>query len=53
MAGDVDAILLHGFDCKRVDLLRRFRTCGEDFQFRVKRLEEAVSHLTAATVACA
>ena len=47
----INSYLFHYFDGKQIDLPRRFRACGEYFQFRVKRLEKTMRHLTAATVA--
>lgn len=51
MSAYVNFHLFHYLDGKQIDLLRWFRACGEYFQFRVKRLEKTMRHLTAATVA--
>lgn len=50
VTAEVDTHFFHDLYGQRIDLWGRFSTAGIDFQGRVERLQEAVSHLAAATV---
>lgn len=50
MAADVDPSFLHHFHGLGIDLCGRFRSAGIHLQRGVKRLQETMSHLAAATV---
>ncbi len=51
MSAYVDAYFLHNLHGARIDLFRRLSSGGKHFNLRIKRLENAMRHLTAATIA--